>query len=188
MRLFLLSLVLIVFSGMASATTTGRGGLYFGKKALKHSDWGRLDSQAAWGIDLDVKDTSWPVWATVGYVSSRDEDTLITYAPFTTAEISGKTSEIQLGVKKDFFPIHKVRLSVAGGPAHIRASMDSSLPPHNSDSDSAVGFWLGADAFVFVGPLILGTSYKHSQATVDLFGNSVDAGGRNLAFSIGLGW
>lgn len=172
----------------ASAETTGRGGLYFGKKSLS-SDWGSFDSQGAWGIDLDMKDTSWPVWVTAGYVSSSDSERVVTSnSPYTTKDAEGKTSEIHLGAKKDFFPIEKVRVSIAGGPAYIRASLDGSVSPFSSSTDSSVGVWAGADGFIFLGHLVLGVTYQYSHANVNLLGRSMDAGGKNLSFSIGFGW
>lgn len=182
-------LVLLSFATVANAATTGRGGFFFGEKTLDKNDWGELDSQSAWGINLDVKDTAWPIWMTTGYISSRDEKTIITsLSPFATEELEGKTTEIHVGIKKDFSPIPIMRLSVGGGPAYMRASLDSSVAPFTSDSDSAAGIWAGADVVFFLRYIALGAGYQYSHANVDLFGRSVDAGGTNLSFSIGFGW
>ncbi len=189
MRKIFIFLFVMSWVVVASAETTGRGGLYFGSKSLNHSDWGDLDSQSAWGLNLDVKDTAWPVWISAGYLSSREEETIITsLTPFATQKIEGKTSEMHLGVKKDFFPIKKARLSVGGGPAYVRASLDSPLAPYNNDSDANIGYWLGAETIISFGFVALGVSYNYSQADVTLFNQSVDAGGSNLAFSVGFGW
>lgn len=182
-------LFLFFASSMVYAETTGRGGLFFGEKSLDSKDWGALDSQSAWGINLDVKDTSWPVWITTGYISSRDKITAITsLSPFATEEIEGKTSEIRIGVKKDFSPIPIMRLSVAGGPAYMRASLDNSVAPLANDTDSAVGGWFGADIIFFFHYIAVGAGYSYSHANVDLFDQSVDAGGKNLSFTFGFGW
>jgi hypothetical protein len=182
--LFLASMTTSLF-----ADTTGRGGIFFGKKSLNHSDWGDLDSQPAWGINLDVKNTNWPVWMTAGYVSSRDEINVIASAsPLSIINVEGKTSEIQLGAKKDFAPAPQVRLSLAAGPSFVHASLGSTTSPFRTESDSSVGFWTGAEAIFFLRYLTLGASYSFSQADVDLFGRSVDAGGQNLAFTVGFGW
>jgi hypothetical protein len=187
-HLFLFSL-LMSWVIVASAETTGRGGLYFGSKSLNHSDWGNLDSQGAWGINLDVKDTTWPLWITGSYLYSSDEETVITSAsPLTTHDIEGKTSEIHLGVKKDFYPVKIARVSIAGGPAYINASLDNATPPHNNDSDGTIGYWAGAETLIHIGYIGLGLSYNYSQANVTLFNQSVEAGGSNLAFSFGFGW
>lgn len=182
--LFLTSMV-----AAAGATTTGRGGLFFGTKSLDENDWGALDSQSAWGIQLDMKDTSWPVWITSGYISSRDKYSVITsLTPFASTDVEGKTSEYHLGVKKDFSPFPIMRLSLAGGPAYIRASLDNSAAPFTNDSDAAAGVWAGADVVFFLRYVALGVAYQYSRADVDLFGRSVDAGGTNLSFSVGFGW
>lgn len=189
MKKWFLLLTIVTYATTASAATTGRGGVFFGTKSLDHGDWGDLDNQGMWGINLDVKDTSWPVWATAAYISSRDEDTIVTsVAPFATRSIEGKTSEIRVGVKKDFIPARRVLFSVAGGPASIRASLDRPVAPFDRDTDSSLGFWAGADVFVFLGFIVVGASYQYSKADVDLLGQSVDAGGKNLAFTLGFGW
>ena len=189
MRRVIFWLILLGWVTTASAATTGRGGIFFGQKTLDHADWGDLDAQSAWGIHLDVKDESWPVWATLGYFSSRDEETLITsVSPFSTAQIEGATTEIQVGLKKDFSPLQRVRLSLAGGPAHIRASLSNSVSPFNRDSDSALGYWAGAEAIFFLPYMSLGIAYKFSQADMQLLGRSVNAGGSNVSFSVGFGW
>lgn len=189
MRRFISLLVLTAYVTAASAATTGRGGIFFGRKDLDDTDWGELDSQAAWGINLDVKDISWPVWATAAYISSRDEITVVTsLSPYATKDIEGKTSELQLGLKKDFVPVPRLRLSVATGPTYARASLDRSAAPFDRDSDSTVGVWAGAEAFLFIGVFVVGGSYQYSHAKVDLLGRSVDAGGKSLALSLGFGW
>jgi hypothetical protein len=173
----------------AQAATTGRGGLYFGTKSLNNSDWGPLDSQAAWGVNLDVKDEAWPVWIAAGYMTSRDRETLITsLSPYVSTEIEGKTTEVRLGLKKDFLPLSRVLLSLSGGPAYMSGELESSVAPFNSDADSTVGAWAGADIIFNLRFVSLGVSYLYSSGTIKLFGNSVEVGGSNLAFSIGFGW
>jgi hypothetical protein len=126
---------------------------------------------------------------TAGYVSSRDEINVIASAsPLSIINVEGKTSEIQLGAKKDFAPAPQVRLSLAAGPSFVHASLGSTTSPFRTESDSSVGFWTGAEAIFFLRYLTLGASYSFSQADVDLFGRSVDAGGQNLAFTVGFGW
>jgi hypothetical protein len=189
MRRFYAFLILVSLSAGASAGTTGRGGVFFGSKSLNHSDWGSLDSQGAWGINLDVKGDTWPIWVTSGYIHSQDDQTIITSAsPLATTEISGETTELRLGIKKDFAPINRVRFSVAGGPAYLRAKLDSGTAPFNSDDDSTVGAWAGADLVFNLQYVLLGVSYQYSHGNVDLFGSSIDAGGSNLAFMLGFGW
>jgi hypothetical protein len=180
---------MLVWTATASAATTGRGGLFFGSKSLDHGDWGELDSQSAFGVNLDVKDTAWPVWISAGYLSSREEETVITSAsPLQTRDIEGKTAEYRLGVKKDFNPFKILRISGAGGPAYITASIDNAQAPFNRDSDGAVGYWLGAEAIFYLGFVSVGVGYNYSDADVKLLGSSVNAGGSNLAFAVGFGW
>lgn len=171
------------------AATTGRGGLYFGTKSLKSNDWGNLDSQPAWGIDFDVKNKKWPVWVTTSFINSHDSFPVVTsISPFTTTDIEGETTELQLGIKKDFAPLPRLRISLAGGPTYVRASLQNSVSPYNKETDSAGGIWGGVDMIVSFNFITLGATYKISQANVNLLGQTVDAGGKNLAFLIGFGW
>lgn len=173
----------------ASAETTGRGGLFFGQKSMDHGDWGDLDSHAAWGVNLDVKDKSWPVWITSAFISSHDEEKVVTsVSPFATTDIEAETTEVRLGIKKDFWPLQRVRLSLGAGPAYMRGQLQRSVAPYDKDSDSTVGGWAGADLIFNLNVIALGVSYQYSRGDVDLLGRSRNAGGSSLAFSLGFGW
>lgn len=174
---------------VASAGTMGRGGLFFGTKSLDSRDWGNLDSQSAWGINLDVKGETWPVWVSSTFLMSEEKEIAITsISPLATKNIEGKTTEFRLGLKKDFLPFEKLRLSAAGGPAYIDASLDNVASPFNSDSGAALGYWLGAEAIIYLGHLALGAGYNYSEANVTLLNRSVNAGGSNFMFTFGFGW
>jgi hypothetical protein len=102
--------------------------------------------------------------------------------------VEAKTQEFHAGIKKDFDLSSRLRITLGAGPAWISGKMDRVGTPFDSDSDSAVGFWGVGDVLVFLGPVGVGFSYRYSQADIDLFGRSLNAGGHHIGFSAGFGW
>lgn len=192
MNSFKLTLALIIPVGLTSpswAELRGRAQLLAGTKTLDNQDWGELDSQDEWGLELDLKQHTWPVWVNAGFLQSRDKISVVQSAsPLILKDVEGKTTEFHLGVKKDFYPIQRLRLSVSGGPTLIDAQLGQLTTPFQTDSDRGIGYWGTADILIFIGQLGLGLSYRFSQADVDLLERTRDAGGRHWVFSAGVAW
>jgi hypothetical protein len=186
-------LITAVFVSMlfqhSHAEWNGRLELILGSKSLDAADWGIVKDQREFGLQLDMKKQTWPVWLTAGFLKSQDKATIVLLGPpDTTRQIEGGTTEIHGGIKKDFHPSHSMRLSLSGGPAWVRAHLDQSSAPFSRDKGTGLGYWATADVLVFFNTVGVGFSYRISKADIDLHGRNRDAGGRHLVFSAGLAW
>ena len=57
------------------------------------------------------------------------------------------------------------------------------------DSDTSLGLWIGGGIFWRLGSRFnIGLSGRYSQASVDLFGVNVEAGGPSFGMLLGWGW
>lgn len=188
LKIFVLGL--IFFSTAAGyCETAGQARFLMGTKNLDGGDWGNLDSQPEYGLEVDVKPGDWPIWLTAGYLTSQDEATVVTsLSPLATRDIEGKTQEYRVGIKKDFPVLSFLTLAGSGGPAVIRAEMDNPNGLGGSDSGSDLGFWATGDVIFIIGQVGLGFSYRYSNADVDLFGQNRNVGGHHGMFSVGFSW
>jgi hypothetical protein len=112
----------LLITGNAGAVSadgdwTGHASLMIGNTWLGDSEWGSLDSQEAYGLEIDFRCRHWPVNIAIDFVGwSKEEDALV---PGTGRVIrqSADIFELDLGVRKvwDQGPF-STRLSVEESP------------------------------------------------------------------------
>lgn len=182
---------------------SGNINVHVGQKYLNHDDWEPLDTQNEFGIKADFKHSLWPVSIVVGYLQSnaKKDNILVNFPnqypgplPFN---FEGKTSEIQLGVKKIWeFPLH-FQLYISGGPALVRSEMkaiylssfSSAIASPGevlSDSKNAVELWLEGGMYVtLLSHINIGLAV---MTTKSITKSSPEGGGEHISAFAGYHW
>ena len=169
---------------------TGNVNLLLGAKALDEDDWEPIHEHGQGGLLVDFRPADWPVSIAVDFLRSRDSDSVFDPGSGLFVDVRGETSELNLGVRKIWDERPSVRPFVGGGLAHISASLRASAAGLRvSDSDNSIGFWLNGGVYWTLGESFnLGLDLRYSQASVNLFGVSTDAGGGHAGLLLGYHW
>ncbi len=150
--------------------------LFLGKNSMKKSDWEPVNSQSEVGAVLDLGRTDSVVDLVAGYFAASDK---------VNGSIKLETSEIAVGARKVFRGDAGIAPFAEGGLAYISAKRSTALL---SDSDSGVGFWLGAGVNFAVGDhVMVGLEARYSAADVTVFNTSRTAGGTHFGVTLGFG-
>ncbi len=176
-----------IFSLMSAPALAMTGNIngFFGQKALDEDDWGALDRQTELGLMIDTRDSRWPISIAVDLLASWDT------VERTGTDLTGTTLELDLGVRKVFdISASALHPYVGGGLAMVGVDLERDVASGMvSDDDTSAGYWVSAGAFwTFANNLNLGLDIRSSAATVDLFGNSVKAGGVHAGILLGYHW
>jgi len=174
---------------------TGNFSISLSSKNLDRGEWGPSRNQSELGFEVTWGRTHWPLLIATDFLVSNDRQVESAEGdPFTTVtvrEALAETSEIALGARK-VWGKKRFRFSLGGGVAFILAELNGAavgLDPSRMEDDIGTGWWLGAGAFLRIGPHWgLGLTARRSAASVDLFGEARDAGGTHGGFTLGWNW
>lgn len=179
--------ILAAASPSLAAGWKGDANVFLGGKALDAGDWGPTDQQGELGLQTNFTGPEWPISLALDLLTSgRDGD--IAQGPFT--EQHGRTTEVDLGVRKLWTSDHVVRPYVGGGLAFASGELEKTGPYRAvSDSDNGVGLWIDAGLVWTVSrALNLGFDARISTAEIHLFGQDRNAGGLHLGLLLGYHW
>lgn len=173
---------------------TGNINAFLGSKALDKDDWEPVEEQGEIGIKIDFKQQSWPVSIAIDFLASEsDEERGLFYDPsfgIFEAAFQGRTSELNLGVRKiwDHFP--HVRPFIGGGLSFIRAEGEvSAFGDSVSDDDAGTGLWIGGGVYwTLADHFNIGLELMASSAEVTIFDTDVNAGGGHFGVLAGYHW
>lgn len=185
--------MLIVFAVMlfnvvgptdVQANSSGNVNFLLGVKNLEEDDWEPVERQTEFGINVDFKQSNWPISLAFGFSTSYDDDTV------EGLYIEGITSEFYFGIKKVFNDHANVRPYMGVGLASIYAEADVELYGITvTEDDSALGIWFGGGVYFTIAPhLNLGFDVRYSDAEVTLAGYDFEAGGLHYGVLIGYNW
>lgn len=161
---------------------TGNANGFLGQKTLDSDDWGPLDQQLEGGVLFDIRDNHWPIsFAADLLVSSDTADT-------PSGEITGVTLELDVGVRKVFdISGNALHPYVGGGLALISADIENAAG--FSDDDSGTGYWVSGGAYwTFTNNINAGLDVRYSNADVDVFNTTIEAGGTHVGVMVGYHW
>jgi hypothetical protein len=162
--------------GLAIADSRGDVNFIFGTKLLDDGEWGSLDEQDAYGVEVSWGDESWPFLIATDYLVSNDEQGIF----------EGTTTELDVGVRK-IWEKGRVRPYIGGGIAFINGEIE--ISGSGSDDDSAIGGWIGGGVLWRLGPRFnLGFSARVSRAEPELFGIDAESGGEFVGVALGWSW
>ncbi|MEW6381475.1 MAG: hypothetical protein AB1611_17995 [bacterium] len=181
------------------SSMSGNINILFGQKLLDDNDWEPVENQFEFGIEADIKELSWPVSITMSYAHSSDDDTVYyyDYDPYwrSSGDIEGKTSELNIGVKKIWDQPSGIHPFLAGGLSIIDAEREREFWEtrnhvvvrwKSSDSDSGLGIWFGGGIYWTLNQIFnLGVELKYSHAEVTLFNEDCEAGGLHYGILLG---
>ncbi len=185
-------LAMITFFPLATQAHAWSGNinLFLGAKALDENEWAPLDSQSELGILFDFKGAHWPFSIAIDYLRSKDDEAF--FNPFTgnVGNLEGKTSELNIGIRKILDHHSNVRPYLGGGLALIRAEMSlSERGIRVSDNDRSVGFWVNGGIYWTLADIFnIGVDLRYSKADVTLFGVDAGGGGAHAGLLLGFHW
>lgn len=191
----LLVLGLIVGAAVAGPPQTaaeegwqGDAGLLFGGRRLNREDWEPTHRMGQLGLVTSFQPARWPI-ALAGdlLVAGDDGDAR---APGGMGEQRGRTTELDLGVRKHWRGGERWRPYLGGGLAFVTGRIELAGPAGTvSDEDDGVGPWLGGGVGYLLGKgFTLGLDTRVSRARTRLFGDNKNAGAFSLGLMLGYNW
>jgi len=185
----------------AEAARTGHINLFGGMKSLDEDVWTPVDSQQELGLETSFGGSAWPVLIAVDYFHATDQ------ADEGDLQLTGTTQEFAVGVRK-VWARKRASPYLGGGANWIDAEVKTDAPPPpppppgasffpvpdpeggtTSESDSAVGLWMGGGVFWRLGPYVnLGLSARLSGAKVNIRNEDLQTGGLHAGVVLGFGW
>jgi len=166
---------------------------FLGAKILDDDDWAPVDEHGEIGVLIDFKQKSWPISIAIDLLFSSDEEdvsfAVLNFGTFN-ANLEGNTTEFNLGVRKIWDNLSKVRPFIGGGIAFINAEVKgTALGISVSDDDTGVGVWFdGGVYFTLTEHFNIGADVRWSKAEVTLFNIDGEAGGWHVGALIGFHW
>jgi hypothetical protein len=170
----------------AEESLTGNVNVFLGTKALNEDDWSPAENQTEAGVELDFESPSWPVSLVLGLRGSSGEGDFVDPL-LGSGSVEGKTSELSLGIKKIWAPDAHTHPFVGGGLAFVEGEFSAAFAAGSvSDSDTAVGIWLGGGVYWTLGEHFnVGLDLRLSSADVTLFSVDGAAGGAHIGVLLG---
>ena len=161
-----------------------------GEKSLDEDDWAPIEDQDEMGILVDFKKNSWPLSLAMDFLQSEDSKLALDPLSGLLFSLSGKTREVNLGVRKIWEDTSSARFYVGGGIAHISMEVGASLlGVSQSEQDDAVGLWANGGVYFTLGHAFnVGLDLRYSNAKVTFFGVEGEAGGRHMGLLVGYHW
>jgi hypothetical protein len=166
--------------GLAIADNRGDVNFIFGTKLLDDGEWGSLDEQDAFGVEVSWGQDSWPFLIAIDLLTSNDDQNIL------GAKWEGTTREIDVGVRK-IWEKGRVRPYIGGGFAFISGEVERTGV--GSDDDSAFGGWIGGGVLWRFGSRFnLGFSVRVSRAEPEIAGVDFESGGEFAGLALGWSW
>jgi opacity protein-like surface antigen len=180
---FLVSAVLTLAasSGALAGEWTGDTNFILGQKVLNKTDWEPVENQEGFGAEGTWGEGSWPIQIATDFFGSYKED--------RNAGITGKTSELGVGIRKIWGHGH-VHPYLGGGAAFVYGGAELDFSGVTvKDSDTSTGAWAGGGVFWRLGSHFnLGLAARYSRCKVTLFDTDLEAGGYGGGLILGWGW
>ncbi len=154
-----------------------------GVRLLDSGDWEPLETQVAFGLDLDYTRADWPLGiGIVGtiYYSTAEEK-------FPNRTFQSDTIEFQFGLRKVWYRWGAFRPYVGGGGSYLSVEVDDG---RSSETADGFGGWVGVGSYYNLFDwLNLGVDFRWSTVSVEFDdGNDPDAGGWLLTGLVGYHW
>ncbi|MDH5407795.1 MAG: hypothetical protein OEZ33_00200 [Gammaproteobacteria bacterium] len=180
----LLKIAIISLSFVNPVYAGGSISVFAGVKMMEEETWAPVDSHQSVGamIDFDISEFNGnPLRLAVDYFSTEDTGS------FAGLEITGETTELNIGVRVYHEGQNDMKFYFGGGLAMVEASYSGTLGSITvTDSDEATGAWFNAGAKWYMGENFhLGVDMRVSFATVNLYGIDGDAGGTSIGLIAG---
>ncbi|MGA1867728.1 MAG: hypothetical protein ACMUJM_04185 [bacterium] len=171
----------------------GNFNIFLGQKMLRQDEWGPVEKQVEFGAQFDLMKNSWPVSITMEYLTSKD-DGVIFDPQIGDIDVTGKTSEFNLGLKKIRLLSKYIDGFIGGGLSSVRAEcIGKAWGIKVSTSDENLGYWVsGGISLTTPHSINIGFELKYSNAKVELFDEADDpeaeAGGIHIGLLVGYHW
>lgn len=189
-RRLLLLAVAVCVSPPAAAEERWRGdaNLLLGGRRLNYEDWEPTHRMGQLGIVTSFQPAGWPLALAGDLLLAGSEEPAP--APGGPGEQRGRTTELDLGVRKAWRATETFRPYVGGGLAFVTGRIERAGPAGTvADEDDGAGLWLGGGLGWAVGKAInLGLDARVSRARARLFGDNKNAGGASLGAFVGYRW
>ncbi|TBR22393.1 hypothetical protein EPO15_08140 [bacterium] len=167
----------------------GDVGLLLGGRRLNRQDWEPTERMGQLGLVTSWLPPRWPV-ALAGDLLFAGDDA-DARAPGGLGEQRGRTTELDLGVRKTWRPGGGAfRPYLGGGLSFITGRIELAGPAGTvTDEDDGAGLWVGGGLGWLVGKgFELGLDARLSRARTRLFGDNKNAGGGSLGVLLGYHW
>ena len=176
-----MALALAESAGALAAEGSGDVNFVLGQKSLNQEDWQPVEKQDAFGVEMSWGKKRWPIQIATDLFGSYKED--------KDAGITGKTSELGIGIRKIWGHRH-VHPYLGGGAAFVYGGAELDFSGIMvKDSDTSAGPWAGGGIFWRLGSRFnLGLAARYSKAKVTLFDSDLEAGGYSGGLILGWGW
>ncbi|MBI5440494.1 MAG: hypothetical protein HY900_04700 [Deltaproteobacteria bacterium] len=106
-------------------------------------------------------------------------------------DVTARTYEAQLGLRKIWRPLKRLRPYIGAGGSMLWVSykIDGGIVGTGSDSQYGFGYWAGTGAFFRVGrSWQVGADARWSRVNLDVTNSSANAGGLQLGVTAGYHW
>lgn len=191
----LLSVILATASLAQAADFSGNVSGYLGAKNVDSNDWEAQGSaqrdwndysdQSSIGVMSDFKMTSWPISIAIDAFASGAESKV------NGDKLHGGTAAVHLGVRKiwdigdsSFHPYLGGGLAIMGG---TREQLVNGVK--DDDRDATTGGWIGTGLYWRPHQSInIGLDLRYSSGDVELFSDTVEAGGTQVGILVGYHW
>jgi Outer membrane protein beta-barrel domain len=164
----------------------GNINVFLGQKNLDDNDWSPVEDQGEFGLMFDFKEKDWPVSIAIDLLASYSEKDKL------GKEVTGTTSELDIGVRKIFIPENSnMRPYIGGGLAFVSAQYETDLGSYlkSTDDDTGLGVWINVGIYwVLAERINLGMDLRYTKAELSLYGEDVEAGGTHFGLLLGYNW
>ena len=172
---------------------TGNINAFYGYKHINDSYFENYetDDHSQLALMIDVGRTNWPFHIVVDRTSSHVNEIVTTGFLILGTRVDVETDEFNIGLRKIWQPSERFRLFIGGGMATSRVdyALDRTLLTDRQDSDRGTGYWFGSGLYsTLAGYFNIGLDVRHSSVDVELFDETVDAGGTSVSFMMGYHW
>jgi len=158
------------------------------------SYWEPADRHGEWGILLDFRPKNWPVNIALDFLKSDGDDT-DSWPFFHSTEIEGKTTEINIGIRKIIENRPAIRPYIGGGLAYINGEYRKTINWFSGGTsiligeDDGIGIWIDAGLyFTLAKHFNIGFDIRYSWAEITISGVDVNAGGLHAGLIFGFHW
>ncbi len=191
------SVLIIMFCILAHSAQaeewTGNINAFYGYKQINDSYFENYeaDDHSQLALMIDVGRTNWPFHIVVDRTSSHVNAIVTTTFLVLGTRVDVETDEFNIGLRKIWRPSERFRLYIGGGLATSKVdyALDRTLLTDREDSGSGSGYWFGGGLYsTLAGYFNIGLDLRHSSVDVELFDETVDAGGSSISFMMGYHW
>ncbi len=185
-KYFLIAFLVLLLSTPAHAG--GNVNFFAGQKMLDKDDWEPLEDQQEFGVLVDFGGKDWPVHIAVDVLRSETDETFDLGT--NQLKLTGKTQEINVGIRKIWDLNNEARPYVGVGVANIEGDLETEVfgVPVSVD-DSAIGYWVNVGIFgTLAKHFNIGLDLRYSAADLTIEGVDIQAGGTHIGLLLGYHW